>query len=110
MHIHLVAFQVVNRQPIDVDGYTATWEAYLTSGRKARLKPALADYLARRTIQPAPEEMGYKDTVKAYPGYVTRVRAKFTLPWTSRWTTTRRPGATAPGSITATSSSTKRTT
>ena len=27
--------------------------------------------------------MGYKDTVKAPPGYVTRTRAKFTLPWTS---------------------------
>ena len=27
--------------------------------------------------------MGYKDTVKAYPGMVTRTRAKFTLPATS---------------------------
>ena len=27
--------------------------------------------------------MGYKDTVKAPPGYVTRTRAKFTLNWTS---------------------------
>lgn len=27
--------------------------------------------------------MGGKDTVKAYPGYVTRVRAKFELPYTS---------------------------
>ena len=28
--------------------------------------------------------MGYKDTVKAPPGFVTRVRAKFTLPWTAQ--------------------------
>ena len=27
--------------------------------------------------------MGYKDTVKAPPGYVTRMRAKFTLPSTA---------------------------
>ena len=27
--------------------------------------------------------MGFKDTVKAPPGYVTRTRAKFTLPATS---------------------------
>ena len=45
--------------------------------------PHLRHYLVGDPISPAPEEMGYKDTVKAYPGYVTRVRAKFTLPWTS---------------------------
>ena len=58
--------------------------AYLDSGRDPDLKPVLAHYLIGDTIRPAPEEMGYKDTVKAYPGYVTRVRAKFTLPSTSR--------------------------
>jgi spore coat protein A len=84
MHPHLVAVQVVNRQAIDVDGYTAAWTAYLDSGRDRRLKPRLGDYLVGRPIPPTAEEMGYKDTVKAYPGMVTRTRAKFTLPVTSR--------------------------
>jgi spore coat protein A len=83
MHPHLVASQVVNRQEIDVDAYTAAWTAYLESGRDAHLKPRLHDYLIGVPIGPAPEEMGYKDTVKAPPGYVTRTRAKFTLPETS---------------------------
>ncbi len=29
---------------------------------------------------PAPEERGFKDTVKANPGYFTTIRAKFDLP------------------------------
>ncbi len=83
MHPHLVAVQVVNRQLIDVPGYTTAWEAYLASGRDPALKPRLADFLVGQPIPPDPEEMGYKDTVKAYPGMVTRTRAKFTLPATS---------------------------
>jgi spore coat protein A, manganese oxidase len=83
MHPHLVASQVVNRQAIYVDLYTAAWTAYLDSGRNPLLKPRLNDYLMGDPIPPNPEEMGYKDTVKAPPGYVTRTRAKFTLPATS---------------------------
>jgi spore coat protein A len=83
MHPHLVASQVVNRQAIDVVAYTAAWQAYLDSGRKSP-KPNVDSYLIGRPIPPSPEEMGYKDTVKAYPGMVTRTRAKFTLPATSR--------------------------
>jgi len=84
MHPHLVASQVVNRQYINVDGYTAAWQEYLDSGRKPWLKPRLNDYLIGDPIPPAPEEMGFKDTVKTYPGMVTRTRAKFTLPATSQ--------------------------
>jgi spore coat protein A len=84
MHPHLVASQVVNRQKIDVPGYMAAWTAYLDSERGYRLKPHLRDYLIGDPIPPRPQEMGFKDTVKAPPGYVTRTRAKFTLPATSR--------------------------
>lgn len=100
MHPHLVAAQVVNRQAfrddpetIDViegvEDYKADWAAYLASGRTSP-KPdvnglsSLGDpYLTDSIELPAPEEMGFKDTVKAPPGYVTRTRAKFALPWTS---------------------------
>jgi spore coat protein A len=86
MHVHLVSFQVVSRQALIVDGpdgYKAAWEAYLASGRQAALKPILSRYLTGPLLPPEPEEMGGKDTVKAYPGFVTRIRAKFDLPWTS---------------------------
>lgn len=89
MHPHLVSFQVVNRQALIMDPdsgeplYKAAWDAYLASGRQPSLKPVLADYVTGPLLPPAPEEMGGKDTAKAYPGFVTRVRAKFDLPWTS---------------------------
>ena len=89
MHVHLVSFQVLNRQALIMDPvtgeptYTAAWEAYLASGRQPALKPILADFLTGPLLSPEPEELGGKDTVKAYPGFVTRIRAKFDLPWTS---------------------------
>jgi len=90
MHPHLVASQVVNRQAFDVDTYTTDWLAYLDSGRNPSLKPDIngndsggTPYLIGLPIGPAPEEMGFKDTVKAPPGYVTRTIATFTLPATS---------------------------
>jgi spore coat protein A len=83
MHTHLVTFQVVDRQPFDVEAYTADWDSYLASGRSPRLKPDVARYVTGPPVPPAPEEMGFKDTVKSYPGYVTRIRATFSLPVTS---------------------------
>jgi FtsP/CotA-like multicopper oxidase with cupredoxin domain len=56
IHIHEVFFEVVNRQPLD--------------GRTGRP--------TRRARGPEEWENGYKDTVIAYPGEVTRVRMQFT--------------------------------
>jgi FtsP/CotA-like multicopper oxidase with cupredoxin domain len=61
MHIHEVVFQVVNRQDIVVDEMT----------REVQLAPGSA------TVPPEPWETGFKDTVIAYPGQVTRLRMKF---------------------------------
>lgn len=83
MHTHLVTFQVVDRQRFDDDGFESAWQAYLDSGRDPALKPDVTNYLQDSPLPPAPEELGYKDTVKAYPGFVTRVRAKFVLPSTA---------------------------
>jgi len=87
MHQHLVASQVVNRQQFDVERYKTDWDAYLIAGAP---KPDVANYLidpssgsAFPILPPGPEEMGFKDTVKAPPGYVTRTIAKFNLPATS---------------------------
>jgi spore coat protein A len=82
MHPHLVASQVVKRQTFDVDAYTAAWTLYLDSGRTTP-KPDVAAYLTGIPEVPGPEEMGFKDTVKSPPGYVTWTIAKFNLPVTS---------------------------
>jgi spore coat protein A len=65
MHLHLVRFQVLDRQPFDVRGFVAT----------GKLR-----YTGRRMPPEANESPAWKDTVKAYPGYVTRVIQRFDLP------------------------------
>ena len=61
MHIHEVLFQVVNRQAIIVDETNMTVQVVAAS----------------TPLPPEPWEDGWKDTVIAYPGQVTRVRMKF---------------------------------
>jgi spore coat protein A, manganese oxidase len=76
MHVHLCTFQIVGRTPFDAAAYEA---AYGTpSGVPAGFDPSP---FATGPMQPAaPEERGYKDTVKANPGSFTTIRAKFDLP------------------------------
>jgi FtsP/CotA-like multicopper oxidase with cupredoxin domain len=56
IHLHLVNFQVVDREPIGGTPYP-----------------------------PEPWEAGYKDTVVAYPGEITRIRARFDVPGLYVW-------------------------
>jgi FtsP/CotA-like multicopper oxidase with cupredoxin domain len=67
MHIHEVTFEVVNRQDIVVDEETQTVQ------------------LTGSPTPPEPWETGFKDTVVAYPGQVTRVRAQFNTPGQFVW-------------------------
>jgi len=69
MHIHEAAFEVVDRQAIVVDEVNRTVQVVPGS------IPA----------PPEPWERGYKDTVIAYPGQVTRVRAQFNTPGQFVW-------------------------
>ena len=65
IHIHLVRFQVVNRQPFDPDRYLSTGELVFTGPPEA----------------PDPNERpAWKDTVRTMPGFVTRVIQRFELP------------------------------
>ncbi len=76
MHMHLVTFQVVGRTPFDAEAYEA---AYGTpSGVPGGIDPT--PFATGPMLPPAPEERGFKDTVKANPGYFTTIRAKFELP------------------------------
>ncbi len=70
MHVHEVTFEVVNRQALVVneDGETEP--------------PARLDGDPR---PPEPWESGFKDTVIAYPGEVTRIKAQFSHPGQFVW-------------------------
>jgi spore coat protein A, manganese oxidase len=70
MHIHEVAFQVVNREGLvlDEDGEV--------------VQPIQLD---GSITPPEPSENGWKDTVIAYPGQVTRLRLQFTNPGQFVW-------------------------
>ncbi len=70
MHVHEVAFEVVNRQA-------------LVTNEDGETEPP-----ARLVGDPRPPEIwesGFKDTVIAYPGEVTRIRAKFINPGQFVW-------------------------
>jgi spore coat protein A len=76
MHTHLVTFQVVGRTPFDAAAYEEENEG--AHGVPGGIDPG--PYATGPMEPPAPEERGFKDTVKANPGYFTTIRAKFDLP------------------------------
>ncbi|MCX9012288.1 MAG: multicopper oxidase [Candidatus Methanoperedens sp.] len=80
MHMHLVQFQVYNRQFFNHPLYLQDWLAWIAAGRPASTKPVLANYLLGTPIKPPAEEMGWKDTAKAFPAQILRVIAKFDIP------------------------------
>ena len=81
MHTHLVTFKVMGRYSYDVDGYVAK---YGTANGVPQLNVStLKPFLRSALIAPGPDESGLKETVKANPGQVTVVRAKFSLPSTA---------------------------
>jgi spore coat protein A, manganese oxidase len=65
LHVHLVQFQVLNRQTFDVLTYQQTGKLVFTG------KPMAPE---------SNERPAHKDTIKSYPGYVTRVVMRFDLP------------------------------
>jgi spore coat protein A len=76
MHMHLVTFQVVGRTPFDVEAYEEAHEGL--HGVPGGIDPT--PFATGPMQPPAPEERGFKDTVKANPGTFTTIRAKFELP------------------------------
>jgi FtsP/CotA-like multicopper oxidase with cupredoxin domain len=70
MHVHEVTFEVVNREGLVFDDNGALVEPL---------------QLAGNVVLPEPWESGLKDTVIAYPGEVTRIRAQFNTPGQYAW-------------------------
>ena len=126
IHIHLIQFQLINRQAFDTDSYRATYDALFPGGIYAGVtasgswgqvqyaagtyipgygspltyttpnaagavggNPDVAPNLQGSLILPDANEAGWKDTLKAYPGQVTRLAI--------RWA----PTATAINGVTA---------
>jgi len=80
IHLHLVQFQVLNRQAFDSDKYMEDW-MNINQGMppfdhttKVLLVGA---YLTGDLMSPPDNEKGWKDTVKSNPGEVTRFRVHF---------------------------------
>jgi FtsP/CotA-like multicopper oxidase with cupredoxin domain len=70
MHVHEVVFEVVNREGLMLDQNGDPVQPLQLDGN---VRP------------PEPWETGYKDTVIAYPGEVTRIRAQFNTPGQFVW-------------------------
>jgi spore coat protein A, manganese oxidase len=76
MHTHLVTFQVVGRTPFDAEAYEEAYGG--PNGVPGGIDPS--PFATGPMEPPDPTERGFKETVKANPGYFTRIRAKFDLP------------------------------
>lgn len=79
IHLHLTQFQLLNRQPFDVDGYLAEYMILNpTLPTEHPIKPNLQDYLTAGPPEgPAANETGWKDTIQMSPGEVTRIVVRF---------------------------------
>jgi FtsP/CotA-like multicopper oxidase with cupredoxin domain len=71
MHVHEVVFEVVNREALVLDPETG--------------EPMQPVQLSGNVRPPEASESGLKDTVTAYPGEVTRIRAQFNTPGQFVW-------------------------
>jgi len=71
MHVHEVAFHVINREGLVLDDATG--------------EPVQPVKLSGNVRSPEPWENGLKDTVIAYPGEVTRIQAQFDTPGQFVW-------------------------
>jgi len=70
MHVHETVFSVVNRQALKLDEEDEPTKPLIPMGE---------------VMGPEPAETGFKDTVIAYPGQVTRIRATFNRPGQFAW-------------------------
>jgi spore coat protein A len=80
MHTHLFSFRVMGRYNFNANGYAAAFGG--PNGVPQKDVATLAPYLKSTLMPPDPTETGLKETVKANPGQVTVVRAKFIPPST----------------------------
>lgn len=100
IHLHLVQFQLLDRQAFDLAGYTNAWitafgtnavggvapagdgppNPYTQPNEDSAVggNPAVSPFLIGPTLQPNQNEMGWKDTVVMLPNQVTRIAVRWT--------------------------------
>lgn len=77
MHIHLVQFAILNRQPFDLENYYTARENYRSGNSPP---PELSDYVTGPPVPPSAHESGWKDTALALPRQILRLSVPFNLP------------------------------
>lgn len=83
IHLHLVQFQVLNRQAVATASYLAganyavDANGWLVPNTGDYPPPSPTPYLVGPVQPPAPNELGWKDTVMVPPGMVTRILVPF---------------------------------
>jgi len=91
IHPHMIQFQLVNRQAYDAAAYTAIYDKHFPTGvaidgygpplpynnlnvdGAIGGNPSVGLFLTGAIQPPLPQENGWKDTILAYPGEVTRI-------------------------------------
>lgn len=79
IHLHLIQFRLLSRQDFLVTQYTNDWLALNGQppfDHRTKVLP-VGPYLLDGPINPPAHENGWKDTIQAYPGQVTTIRARF---------------------------------
>jgi spore coat protein A, manganese oxidase len=91
IHLHLIEFQLLNRQAINTAAYVQQW--HLMNGHRPVTRPVVVDptpFLVGAPIPPLPYETGWKDTLRSNGNQVMRLVA--------RWAPQEVPaGGVAPG-------------
>jgi len=89
IHLHLIQFQLLNRQAFDVEAYKMA----LAYRPALSLVPDPTPYLHGKTMAPPPEEAGWKDTIVHDIGQVTRIVTR----WAPQTAPLLGPGSPVPG-------------
>lgn len=78
VHLHLVQFQLLNRQKFQMNRYMRDYMMLNpVLPTENPVNPPIERYLQGKPMPPAPNEMGWKDTIQAHPGEVTRIIVRF---------------------------------
>lgn len=72
IHLHLFSFRVLSRRPFDADRYRSDWIGSRPPAAGPR-PPSPEPYYTGPALPAESNERGRKDTVQAWPGYVTTI-------------------------------------
>ena len=78
IHLHLVQFQLLNRQKINIQRYQKAFDAANPMLPTETYTPVpVGPYLKGKPVPADPNERGWKDTYRMNPGEVTRILVRF---------------------------------